>query len=236
VKARKKSFRDAIQNHEGKEKVMKIGILGTGMVGKTIGTKLVSLGHEVNLGSREAVNAEGAQWAKSAGRGASQGTFGDAASFGEIVFVCLRGDVSLSVLKGVADKLKKKIVVDLSNPLDLSKPAPFPLLPNLANTNSLGEEVQKLLPDSSVVKALNTVNCEEMVNPSLAKGESDIFICGNSADAKKRVIELLRSFGWKNPIDLGDITSARGTEMLMPIWMRLYGLFKTPHFNFRIVK
>lgn len=215
---------------------MKIGILGTGMVGKAIGTKLISLGHEVMLGSREADNAEGAKWVKSAGRGASLGTFADTASFGEIVFVCLRGDVSLSVLMGVADKLGKKVVVDVSNPLDLSKGAPFPLLPHLVNTNSLGEEAQKRLPESSVVKTLNTVNCEVMVNPSLAKGDSDIFLCGNSPEAKKKVSELLRSFGWKNPIDVGDITGARGTEMLMPIWLRLYGLFGTPHFNFRIVK
>ncbi|SRR5713101_955438 len=215
---------------------MRFGIQGTGMVGKAIATKLVALGHEVKLGSREADNAEAAAWVKSAGRGASQGTFADTATFGEMVFVCLRGDVSLSVVKSVAAKLKGKIVVDVSNPLDVSKGMPFPLLASLVNTNSLGEETQKLLPESSVVKTLNTVNCEVMVNPSLVKGESDIFISGNDPGAKKKVIEVLRSFGWKNPIDLGDITTARGTEMLMPIWMRLYGLLGTPHFNFRIVK
>jgi 8-hydroxy-5-deazaflavin:NADPH oxidoreductase len=216
---------------------MRFGVLGTGMVGDAIATKLVSLGQEVKLGSREADNAAGAAWVKKARRGASQGTFTDAAEFGEIVFVCLRGDVSLSVLRSIgASKLKRKIVVDISNPLDVSKGMPFPLLPDLVNTNSLGEEVQKLLPESFVVKTLNTVNCEVMVNSSLAKGDSDIFISGNDAGAKSKVIEILRSFGWKNPIDLGDITTARGTEMLMPIWMRLYGLFGTAHFNFRIVK
>jgi predicted dinucleotide-binding enzyme len=215
---------------------MKIGVLGSGMVGNTLGTKLVSLGHEVRMGSREADNKAAGEWVKKAGLGASQGTFADAATFGEIVFVCLRGDVSLSVVKSASTKLQGKIVVDVSNPLDVSKGMPSPLLPDLVNTNSLGEAVQKLLPESSVVKALNTVNCEVMVNPSLVKGESDIFISGNDPGAKKKVTEILRSFGWKNPIDLGDITSARATEMLMPVWMRLYGLLGTAHFNFRIVK
>ena len=216
---------------------MRIGILGTGMVGATLGTKLAALGHEVKIGSRETDNAAGAAWVKRAGRGASQGRFTDAAEFGEMVFVCLRGDVALPVLKSVgANKLKGKVVVDVSNPLDLSKGAPFPLLADLVNTTSLGEETQKLLPQSSVVKTLNPVNCEVMVNPGLAKGESNLFISGNDAAAKSRVMEVLRSFGWNDIIDLGDITTARGTEMLMPIWMRLYGLFGTPHFNFRIVR
>jgi hypothetical protein len=221
---------------------MKIGILGTGMVGKALGTKLVSLGHEVKMGSREAGNAEGSAWSKGMGKNASEGTFADAAVFGEMVFICLRGDVALPVAKGVAkslgaEKLKGKIFVDVSNPLDVDKGAPFPLLPDLSNTTSLGEETQKALPGAHVVKALNTVNCEVMVDPSLVHGDSDLFICGNDAGAKRKVVELLHAFGWKNgPIDLGDITNARGTEALMPIWMRLYGLFKSPHFNFKIVK
>lgn len=216
---------------------MNFGILGSGMVGTTLGTKLISLGHAVNIGSREADNEAAAKWVKKAGKGATQGTFADAAGFGEMVLVCLRGDVSLPVVKSVgAAKLKGKIVIDISNPLDISKGFPCPLLPDLANTNSLGEEVQKALPQSYVVKTLNTVNCEVMVNPRVVKGESDLFISGNDAGAKSKVVELLRSFGWKNVIDLGDITTARGTEMLMPIWMRMFGLFGTPHFNFRIVR
>jgi predicted dinucleotide-binding enzyme len=220
---------------------MKIGILGTGAVGKLLGTKLVSLGHEVKMGSREASNEAVTEWMKSSGKNASHGTFADAASFGEMVFIALRGDVALPVVKSLSksvsgEKLQGKIFVDVSNPLDMSKPLPFPLLPDLTNTTSLGEEVQKALADSLVVKALNTVNCEVMVNPSLVKGDSDLFICGNDAGAKRKVVEVLHSFGWKDPIDLGDISNARGTESLMPIWMRLWGYFKTPHFNFKIVK
>lgn len=216
---------------------MNFGIFGSGMVGAALGMKLVSLGHAVKMGSREADNDAAAKWVRQAGRGASQGTFTDAAEFGEMILVCLRGDVALPVVKSVgAAKLKGKIVIDISNPLDMSKGFPCPLLPDLCNTHSLGEATQNALPESFVVKTLNTVNCEVMVNPSLANGESDLFICGNDSGAKNRVVEVLRSFGWKIVIDLGDITAARGTEMLMPIWMRMFGLFGTPHFNFHIVK
>lgn len=216
---------------------MNIGILGTGIVGTTLGTKLVSLGHAVKLGSREHDNEAAGKWVKQTGRGASQGTFADAVAFGEMVLVCLRGDVSLPVVNSVgAAKFKGKIVVDVSNPLDMAKGFPCPLLPDLVNTTSLGEEVQKALPGSFVVKTLNTVNCEVMVNPGLVKGESDLFISGNDAGAKQTVTEVLRSFGWKTVIDLGDITTARGTEMLMPFWMRMMGVFGTPHFNYRIVR
>lgn len=215
--------------------------MGTGMVGKTLGSKLVSLGHEVKMGSREAGNAEVMAWAKSAGKGASAGTFADAASFGEMVFVCLRGDIALPVMKALikvpgAAQMKGKIIVDVSNPLDVSQPMPFPLISELSNTTSLGEETQKALPESLVVKALNTVNCEVMVNPSLVHGDSDLFICGNDAGAKRKVVEVLRTFGWKDPIDMGNISNARGTEALMPIWMRLWGVFGTPHFNYKMVK
>jgi predicted dinucleotide-binding enzyme len=220
---------------------MKIGILGTGMVGKTLGTKLVSLGHEVKMGSRQEGNKEASEWAKGAGSKASEGTFADAASFGEMVFIALRGDVALPVVKelpkSVGEKLRGKIFVDVSNPLDISKGMPPPLIADLQNTTSLGEETQKALPGALVVKALNTVNCEVMVNPGLLKEETELFICGNDAGAKNKVREVLRAFGWKNePIDMGDITNARATEALMPIWMRLFFMFKTPHFNFKIVK
>lgn len=215
---------------------MKIGILGTGMVGTTIGTKLVKLGHEVKMGSRTANNANAAEWVKANGAKASQGAFADAAAFGEILFNCTHGMASLEVLKqaGVGN-LKGKVLVDISNALDFSKGMP----PSLAvcNTDSLGEQIQRAFPDVKVVKALNTVNCNLMVNPSLVKGDHDLFICGNDAQAKATVLDILKNwFGWKSVIDLGDITSARATEMLLPIWVRLMGMYKTPNFNFKIVK
>jgi 8-hydroxy-5-deazaflavin:NADPH oxidoreductase len=215
---------------------MKIGILGTGMVGNAIATKLVKLGHEVKMGSRTADNVKGAEWVKANGAKASQGTFADSAAFGEILFNCTHGMASLDVLKQAgAGNLKGKILVDIANSLDFSKGMP----PSLAvcNTDSLGEQIQRAFPDVKVVKALNTVNCNLMVTPSLVKGDHDLFICGNDAEAKAKIVDILKNwFGWKSVIDLGDITSARATEMLLPIWVRLMGLYQSPNFNFKIVK
>ena len=215
---------------------MKIGILGTGMVGSAIGTKLVSLGHDVKMGSRTNNNAKGAEWVKANGSKASQGTFADTAAFGEMLFNCTHGMASLDALKQAgAQNLKGKILVDVANSLDFSKGMP----PSLAvcNTDSLGEQIQRDFPDVKVVKALNTVNCSLMVNPSAVKGDHDLFICGNDAQAKTKVVDILKNwFGWKSVIDLGDITGARATEMLLPIWVRLMGLYQSPNFNFKIVK
>lgn len=217
---------------------MKIGIIGTGMVGKTIGTKLVELGHEVKMGSRTANNEKAAEWVKGAGAKASQGTFADAAAFSEIVFNCTKGEVSIEALKAAgANNLKGKILVDVANALDFSKGMPPFLTPELTNTNSLGEEIQRTFPDTKVVKALNTMNCVLMVNPKLVPGSHDLFICGNDTDAKAKVSEILiKGFGWPELLDMGDITAARATEMLLPIWVRLMMKFQSPNFNFKIVR
>jgi predicted dinucleotide-binding enzyme len=215
---------------------MKIAVLGSGMVGQTIGSKLVELGHEVKMGSRIATNEKAAGWVSKAGSGASQGTFSDAAKFGEIVLNCTGGMVSLDALRMAgSENLAGKILIDISNALDFSKG--FPPTLSVCNDDSVGEQIQREFPDAKVVKTLNTVNCVLMVNPSLLHGEHDLFMSGNDADAKVMVRKILTEwFGWKNVIDLGDITTARGTEQLLPIWVRLMGLFKSPQFNFHIVR
>lgn len=215
---------------------MKIGVLGTGMVGNTIGSKLIQLGHEVKMGSRTAGNEKAAEWVKKSGSKASQGTFSDAASFGEVVFNCTSGGGSLEALKLAGENnLKDKVLIDIANPLDFSKGMPPTL--SISNTDSLGEAIQRAFPDLKVVKTLNTMNCNVMVDPSLVPGESDVFISGNDAAAKAVVTDILKSwFGWRSVIDLGDITTARGTEQLLPIWIRLWGALQTPNFNFKIVK
>ncbi|MGP8216697.1 MAG: NADPH-dependent F420 reductase [Bacteroidia bacterium] len=217
---------------------MKIGIIGTGAVGSTIGTKLAQSGHDVKMGSRTANNEKASAWVKAAGAHASQGTFADAAAFGEIIFNCTKGEVSLDALKLAGEKnLNGKILVDVANPLDFSKGMPPFLTPALCNTNSLGEEIQRTFPGAKVVKALNTMNCVLMVNPKLVPGSHDLFICGNDAGAKAKVTEILqKDFGWPEVLDMGDITSARATEMLLPIWIRLMMKFQSPNFNFKIVK
>lgn len=216
---------------------MKLGVLGTGMVGNTIATKLVQLGHEVTMGARERGNAKAVAWAGAAGKGASAGSFADAAAAGEILFNCTLGGASIDVLKQAGEEnLKGKILVDVSNPLDFSKGMPPSLL--VSNTDSLGEQLQRAFPELRVVKTLNTVHCELMVDATrLNGGDHDMFLCGNDAAAKSRVLEILRGwFGWKNVHDLGDITNARATESLLPIWVRLYGHFRTPNFNFKVVR
>jgi predicted dinucleotide-binding enzyme len=216
---------------------MKIGILGTGVVGTTIGTKLVQLGHQVMLGSRTADNPKGTEWAKGAGGNASTGTFADAATFGEILLNCTAGMGSLEAL-GMAgeENMRGKILIDISNPLDFSKG--FPPTLSVCNTDSLGEQIQRAFPETKVVKALNTMTCTVMVNPSLVPGDHNVFLSGNDAGAKDQVASLLTEwFGWKreNIIDLGDITTARGPEMTLPIWLRLMGAMQTPFFNTHVV-
>jgi 8-hydroxy-5-deazaflavin:NADPH oxidoreductase len=214
---------------------MKIGILGTGVVGNTIGSKLIESGHEVKMGSRTANNEKAAAWVNANGANASHGTFSDAAAFGEIIFNATKGEISIAALELSDEKnLNGKVLIDIANPLDFSNG--FPPTLSVCNTNSLGEIIQKTFPQLKVVKALNTINCGLMLNPMGLKGKHDLFICGNDAEAKSKVTALLQSFGWKNIHDLGDITNARATEMLLPVWVRLYGKFHTAHFNFHIVK
>jgi hypothetical protein len=206
------------------------------MVGKAISTKLVQLGHNVKMGSRTTNNEKAAEWVKANGANSSQGTFADAAAFGELLFNCTSGMASLEVLKlAGANNLSGKVLIDISNPLDFSKGMPPTL--SVCNADSLGEQIQRAFPEVKVVKTLNTMNCNIMVNPSLVPGSHDVFVCGNDAGAKSKVTEILKNwFGWKSVIDLGDITSARGVEMMMPIWIRLMGVLQTPNFNYKIVR
>ncbi len=217
---------------------MKIGVLGTGMVGSAIGGKLVERGHQVMMGSRTRDSEKAAGWVAAAGEGASQGTFADAAAFGEVVFNCTAGMRSLEALRQAGEEnLRDKILIDVANPLDFSRG--FPPSLSVCNTESLAEQIQAEFPEAKVVKTLNTMNCNLMVDPSRLPGDHTVFVSGNDPEARVRVSELLVEwFGWKraNVIDLGDITTARGTEMLLPIWIRLLGVLQTPDFNFHVVR
>jgi predicted dinucleotide-binding enzyme len=215
---------------------MDIAILGTGIVGNTLGARLIQAGHKVRMGSRKAGGEKAQAWVKANGANASQGTFAEAAAFGALAFNCTSGAGSLEALQSAGTALKGKVIVDVANPLDFSKGMPPSL--SICNTDSLAEQIQRALPDSKVVKALNTMSAPIMVNPGLlAGGEHSVFLCGNDAGAKEAVTALLKKdFGWKDVLDLGDITAARGLEMILPIWLRLWGGFKTPNFNFKIVR
>jgi predicted dinucleotide-binding enzyme len=214
---------------------MKFAVLGTGMVGQTIATKLVSLGHEVTMGSRTEGNVAAAGWVKAAGDRASQGSFEQAAAAGESIFNCTAGTASLDALRSAgAANLAGKLLVDVANPLDFSKGMPPAL--SVCNGDSLAEQIQREFGEASVVKTLNTVNCEVMVEPSIVPGAHNIFVCGNEDKAKLQVRELLESFGWppQSIVDLGDITAARGMEMYLPLWVKMFGTLGTGRFNIAI--
>jgi predicted dinucleotide-binding enzyme len=208
---------------------------GSGNVGQTLGRSLVKLGHEVKLGARNPEKLS--EWLESFNQDgkASTGSFQEAAEHGEIIFNATPGTVSLEALHAVRHQaLRGKILIDVALPLEFSNGE---LSLSVANTDSLGEQIQRAFPDTKVVKTLNTVTSALMVNPySLAGGEHDLFISGNDEDAKNEVIGFLKEwFGWKSIINLGDISSARGTEMLLALSSRVYGAVGHPNFNFKIV-
>jgi len=213
---------------------MNFGVLGTGIVGRTVASKLVELGHEVTMGSRAAGNESAVGWAAETGERAHDGDFAAAASFGEVVVNATAGTASLEVLRAAgAESLAGKVVIDIANPLDFSKGMP-PVLA-VCNDDSLGERIQREFADARVVKTLNTVNAEVMVDPVLVGGETDIFVCGDDEDAKAQVTGLLGDFGWSSVVDLGDITAARGTEMYLALWLRLFAAKGTGHLNVKVI-
>jgi predicted dinucleotide-binding enzyme len=216
------------------------------MVGRAIAAKLAELGHTVTMGTRDpqatAARREGdaygnpsfAAW-QAAQPQIQLGTFAQAAADGELLFNCTAGGGSVAALQSAApEDLAGKTLVDVANPLDFSHGMPPSL--SVCNTDSLAETIQRTFPALKVVKALNTMNANVMVNPALLAGEHSVFVSGNDAAAKAQVTALLRSFGWRAIIDLGDLSTARGSEMVLPLWLSLMGALGTPLFNFAIAR
>jgi 8-hydroxy-5-deazaflavin:NADPH oxidoreductase len=226
---------------------MKIGILGTGPVGQAVAAKLSELGHDVLIGTRDPAatlerttpgtfgNAPFKVWREQY-PGIGLGTFAQAASHGELVVNATQGSSSLEALKAAGEReLARKILVDMANPLDFSKGMPPTL--TVCNEDSLGEQIQRAFPLTRVVKTLNTMYASLIVDPrQLAEGAHTAFVSGNDASAKETVTALLKSFGWRDICDLGDITTARGPEMLLPIWVRIFGATQNPMFALKLVR
>jgi predicted dinucleotide-binding enzyme len=226
---------------------MKIAVLGTGSVGQALSSRLASLGHELVMGTRD-VAASLARttpdgWGNPAiGTWATQHpeiklvSYAEAAAFSDSIIVhAMNGFAAIDSLKQAGEAhLAGKILIDITNPLDFSKGFPPSLF--ISNTDSLGEQIQAAFPALKVVKTLNTMSNPVMVNPAMVPGDHSVFVSGNDAEAKAVVAEILKSFGWaeRNIIDLGDISTARGTEQILPIWVRLYSVLKTPMFNFNV--
>lgn len=214
---------------------MRYAVLGTGIVGRTLAGTLVALGHEVVLGSRTRDNPAALAWSAQAGPRGRNGTFADAAAFGRTVVNATAGAVSLEVLADAGEEaLAGKVLVDVANPLVVTGEGPPTLDP--VNTDSLGERIQRAFPDARVVKTLNTVNCAVMVDPSRVPGEHHVFVSGEDPEAKEDVTALLHAFGWPpgSVLDLGGIATARGVEMLMPLWLTLLRRLGHADFNYRI--
>lgn len=219
---------------------MKIGILGTGAVGEHIGSALIKRGHYVLMGSRKAGNERALEWKKKGGNNANEGSFEDAAIYGDLVFLCTNGEHALEALDTFdRGHLDGKILVDLTNPLDFSQGMPPRVLEKYRDT-SLGERIQEALPHAYVVKTLNTVNHQLMVDARLVnKGSHTLFICGNDANAKNQVKHfLVDNFYWgaDDLLDLGDIRAARCTEALVPLWALIWQRLDTPMFSFKVVR
>jgi len=215
---------------------MKYGVLGTGNVAQEIATKLIQLGHEVKMGSRTANNENAVNWAKKNGNKATVGTFVDAAVFGERIFLCVQGIHSIEALTSAGkDNFKGKILIDLSNPY-IYQNGHISLDPKYSGSTSLGEEVQKFLPQTKCVKTLNYLVNYLMVNPGKLAEPITGFYCGNDQAAKDAVREILHDFGWTDTFDLGDISMSRYTEMLGSIWVPLYGKLGTMDWGLKLVK
>ena len=225
---------------------MNIAVLGTGMVGQALAGRLHDLGHSVTVGTRDPQatlartepdgmgNPAFATW-HAARPGVSLATFADAAAGAELVVLATNGNASLEVLGlAGAENLAGKPLLDISNPLDFSQGFPPTLF--VKDTDSLGEQIQRAFPDALVVKSLNTLTAALMVDPRSLGESSTVFVSGDDAAAKATVVGLLASFGHDDVIDLGDLSTARGTEMLLPVWLRLMGTLGTGTFNFKIVR
>lgn len=223
---------------------MKIGIIGSGVVAQTLGSKLVEQEHDVVLGTRDPKKLDEKklfastlrEWQEQVKNRAKVASFAEAAAHGEILINATSGEVSIDALKlAAADKVGPKILIDVSNELDHSKGMPPVVL--ASQERCVAERIQATFPDLKVVKTLNTVGAPVMVNPkAVGGGDHTVFLSGNDPDAKTQVTKLLKSFGWSDVLDLGDIGSARGPEMYLAMWIRLWGATKTGMLNVKVVR
>jgi len=225
---------------------MNIAVLGTGMVGQALAGRLDALGHSVVVGTRDPQATQARTEPDGMGNppfsawhaqhpAVGLATFAEAAAGADLVFNASSGEAALELLRlAGAENLVGKVLVDIANPLDFS--AGFPPTLFVKDSDSLGEQIQRAFPEARVVKTLNTLNASLMVEPKTLGESSTVFVSGEDAAAKAVVVEILESFGHEDVIDLGGIETARGTEMLLPIWLQLMGRLGTPQFNFKIVR
>lgn len=199
---------------------MKVGILGSGDVGRSLGLGFASHGHDVMIGTRHPDKPELTEWRNKAGKGASVGSFSDTAAHGDVLVLRAQGAAAEAVIDLAGPKhFDGKVVIDVTNPLDLSKGMPPGLF--VGTSDSLGERIQRKVPAARVVKCFNIVSNATMIHPKMKDGVPDMLIAGNDEAAKKTVAGILKEWGWPEPIDLGGIDGARWLEAMVPLWVRV---------------
>ena len=228
---------------------MKIAVLGTGMVGQTLASGLASKGHEVVIGTRDVASTLASTQPNGYGLPAfgiwhqthsdiRVAPFAEAALWAELLVNATNGGISLDALaRADVANVGDKVLVDVANDLDISQGMPPISRSSDLAGSGLAEKIQAAYPKLRVVKTLNTMNALVMLNPGLiAGGDSTVFMSGNDAAAKAVVKDILQSFGWQDIMDLGDISSSRAVEMLLPVWLRIYGVLGQTPYNFKIVR
>jgi len=195
----------------------RVGILGSGDVAKALGRGFAAHGYDVKLGTRDPTKLEA--WRKETAGKVSVGTVAEAAAHGDWVVLATHGAATEAVLDAAGPRsFRGKVVLDATNPLDVSHGMPPGLLFGI--NDSLGERVQRKLPDAKVVKCFNTVSSLKMAEPKFATGPLRMWICGNDEAAKRSVEALLKELGWAGALDVGGIEAARWLEAMVPLWVR----------------
>jgi predicted dinucleotide-binding enzyme len=227
---------------------MKIAVIGTGTVGRTFASRLSGLGHNVTVGTRDVAATLSRTQEARAGMPAysvwqsehpdvALASFAEAGAQAEVIINATSGIATLDALEAVgARNLAGKVLIDIALPLEGLPGQPRSLV--LASTDSLGEQIQRTFPDARVVKTLNTVFVDVMVDPSRIPGPHNVFVSGDDAEAKATAAALLGEFGWppESIVDLGDIRTARGVEMYSSLFFTLAGVMKTWDFNIAIIR
>jgi len=201
----------------------RVGVLGTGAVGRRLAAGFRDRGHRVTIGSRDPENEELRGWRSADGAGIAAGTFAEAAAGGELVVLAVLGDAAEQVIADAGRaSFAGKVVIDAMNPLDFS--GGFPPKLSISGEDSLGERVQRALPDARVVKAFNIIGNPYFVDPLFEEGRPTMLIAGNDDDAKRTVTDLLADFGWSDIVDIGGIDGSRELEAMCIAWVKIGGV------------
>jgi hypothetical protein len=207
---------------DGRLAQTRVGVLGTGEVGRRLAEGFCGCGHEVMIGARDPSKPELREWVSGVGAGIEAATFTDAAAHGELLVLAVLGDAAEEVIADAGpSNFSGKVVIDVMNPLDFS--GGFPPKLSIAGEDSLGERVQRSLPDAKVVKAFNTIGNTYFVQPRFSEGQPTMLIAGDDEAAKGTVADVLADFGWSDPVDIGGIEGSRELEAICIAWVKIGG-------------